>query len=79
MPDLLLREIPAALVIRVRSFAKSHRLDLDLAVVELLVRGLAATRQRVAAGRARQASQTPEQRSAAASRAARARWPVKPD
>ena len=74
MPTLMLRGLDAALVARVRAYARHHDLSLVAATSALWLRGLASVAAVSTAGHARAASLTPEERSAIARHAAGARW-----
>ena len=71
---LMLRGLDAALMARVRGYARDKDLSLIEAAAVLLTRGLAQCEAVSAAGFARAASLSPEERSDIARRAARARW-----
>ena len=74
MPTLLARGCSSELAARVKSYASTHGLSVSDAVAQLLDIGLASAARLATASAARWEGSTPEERSAAASRASRARW-----
>lgn len=74
MPTLRTDAAPPPLVARVKAFARDRALTVSAAVLELVTRGLASTDAKSAGGAKGRAGLTAEQRSAAARRAAAARW-----
>lgn len=74
MPMLVLRGLDAALIGRVRAYARTHNLSLPDACAALLTRALAEVTATSQGGHARAAALSPEQRTESARRAAIARW-----
>lgn len=74
MPSLMLRNLPAGTVARLRAYARQHDLSLVDAADRLLTAGLETVEARSAGGHARAARMTPEARSARARELAQARW-----
>lgn len=78
MPSIMLRDIPADVVARVRVFARSRGLSLVDGAVELLEAGLERRASQSAGGRAAAEQATPEVRQERARTAALARWEKSP-
>lgn len=73
MPTLMLRGLPAALVARLRAYADRKGLGQQAAAVALLDAGLRSHERAVAAGQARAATLTPEERTRVSRAGGRAR------
>lgn len=74
MPTLMLRDVPPALLTRIRRYTRARGLSSSAAGAELLAIALDHLDARAAGGRATAARRSPADRAAAAQRAARARW-----
>lgn len=74
MPSLMLRALPADLVARVKAYARAKELPLPAAAAQLLTIALDHLDARSAGAVAVNQQRTPEERSAAASKAVQARW-----
>jgi len=74
MPTLLARGCTPELAARVKAYARTEGLSVSDAVAHLLDAGLTSVARMTSAGLARWADTAPADRSAAMSRASRARW-----
>jgi hypothetical protein len=78
MPTLMLRRLSPELMARVKAYAAQKQIGVTEAAAQLLAVALDHLDARAAGAASTNAGRTPEERSAAAKRAAEARWKDKP-